>query len=267
VLSALVVRSLGRARGLLIGLAALLCTFQVLLVFVAREISQDRMFSQLTAFIPANVQQMAGGLVFSSFGGLALFGFFHPVVLLVFVEAAIFLAVEPAWEVEAGMVDLTVARPVPRWMMLTRTLIVSCGSTAACAALMAVTSRIALLALAPAEAAWPRLASTVLLAVNLTALAWCFASLGLLVATSVRRRSAALGAAGLSAVGLYLLHLLAQLWQPASSLRHVTPFYYYNAPALLALSGNGWQRDVLVLVIAAMALCVSAFVSYERRDL
>jgi ABC-type transport system involved in multi-copper enzyme maturation permease subunit len=266
-LSVLVARSLGRARGLIIGLGALLCTFQVLLVVVAREISPERMFTQLTALIPAAVQQMAGGLVFSSFGGLALFGFFHPVVVIVFVEAAIFLAVEPAWEVEAGIVDLTLARPVPRWMMLTRTIIVVFGSTAAFAALMAIASRVALHALAPPGAAWPRLASTALLALNLTTLAWCFAAFGLLIATSVRRRSAALGIAGVAAVGLDLLNVLAELWRPMYSLRHVSPFHYYNAPALLALSGSSWRRDVLVLLVVTIALCVSALLNYQRRDL
>ncbi len=266
-LAALAARSFARARGLLLSLAALLCGFQVLVIVSAREIYRSQMFSQLTSLIPSGLQQMAGGLVFTSFTGLASFGFFHPIVILVFVEAAIFLAAEPAWEVEAGLVDLTLARPVPRAMMIVRTLLVAFGAAAAVALLMGISTRVALLAFAPPGIPWPRLKTTVLLATNLVLLAWCFAGLSLLVATMVRRRSAALGIAGLAAVLLYLLNVLAQLWRPAYSLRVISPYYYYNAPALLVLAGNTWQRDLAVLLGLTLVLSMAAYVVYSRRDL
>jgi ABC-type transport system involved in multi-copper enzyme maturation permease subunit len=267
VLAALAARSVARAKGLLIALAGLLCAFQVLVIVSAREIYRGQMFTQLASLIPSGLQQMAGGLVFTSFTGLASFGFFHPVVILVFVEAAIFVAAEPAWEVEAGMVDLTLARPVPRALMISRTLLVSFGAAAALALLMVLSTRLALHAFAPASVAWPRLETTTLLAVNLAVLAWCFAALSVLIATTVRRRSTAVGITGLAAVLLYLVHVLAELWRPAYPLRLIAPYHYYNAPALLASTGNGWQRDVAVLLGLTALFSGGAYFVYSRRDL
>ena len=266
-LAALTARSVARAKGLLIALAALLCGFQVLVIVSAREIYRGQMFAELASLIPSGLQQMAGGLVFTSFTGLASFGFFHPVVILVFVEAAVFLATEPAWEVEAGMVDLTLARPVPRSLVISRTLLVAFGAAAALALLMALSTRLALHAFAPATAAWPRVETTTLLAINLAVLAWCFAALSLLIAAMVRRRSTAVGIAGLAAVLLYLVHVLAELWRPAYPLRLIAPYHYYNAPALLALTSNGWQRDLGVLLGTTALFVAAAYVVYERRDL
>jgi hypothetical protein len=267
VLAALLARSLARARGLLIALAALLCGFQVLVIVSARQIYRGQMFTQLAALVPSGVQQLAGGLVFSSFTGLASFGFFHPVIILVFVEAAIFLASEPAWEIEAGMVDLTLARPVPRALVVSRTLLVAFGAAATMALLMAISTRLALHAFAPAAVRWPSVGTTTLLAVNLAALAWCFAAFSVLIAATVRRRSAAVGIAGLAAVLLYLVHVLAELWRPAYPLRLIAPYHYYNAPALLALTANGWQRDLSVLLGITVVFSAAAYAVYERRDL
>ena len=267
ILAALAARSVARAKGLLIALAVLLCGFQVLVILSAREIYRGQMFTQLVSLIPSGLQQMAGGLVFTSFTGLASFGFFHPVVILVFVEAAVFLAAEPAWEIEAGIVDLTLARPVPRAMMISRTLVVTFGTAAALALSMALSTRLALHAFAPAAVAWPRLKITTLLAVNLAALAWAFAALSLLITTTTSRRSTAVGIAGLAAVLLYLVHVLAELWRPAYPFRLISPYHYYNAPALLALTGNGWQRDLCVLLGTTGVLIAAAYVVYERRDL
>jgi ABC-type transport system involved in multi-copper enzyme maturation permease subunit len=266
-LSALVVRSLARAKGLLIALAALLCGFQVLVIVGAREIYRGQMFTQLASLIPSGLQQMAGGLVFTSFTGLASFGFFHPVVILVFVEAAVFLASEPAWEIEAGMVDLVLARPVPRALVISRTLLLAFGGAATLALLMALSTRLALRAFAPAAVPWPSIQTTTLLAVNLAMLAWCFAALSALIATMVRRRSAAVGIAGLMAVLLYLVHVLAELWRPAHPFRLIAPYHYYNAPALLALTGNGWQRDLSVLFGLTVLFAGGAYFVYARRDL
>lgn len=235
-LTALIGRSIGRARGLLMGLVVLLCGFQLLMVMVAREIQQSQAFSAIAVLMPAAFQQMTGGLFFGSFSGLALFGFVHPIVVLVLVEAAIFLASEPAWDVEAGLVDMTMAR-------------------------------LALHAFTPTGVPVPPLRTSVLLAVNLTAVSWWFGSFSLLVASVARRRSAVLGAAGLMAVFLYLLNLVAEIWSKARGFRFLTPFHYYNAPTLIRGSNQQWPADIALLLGTAAVLCVAAWQVYLRRDL
>ena len=265
-LVALIGRSLSRARGLLLVLAALLCAFQSLLVIVAGQVQRGQLFSQLTAMIPTAIQQMGGGLVFASFAGLTCLGFFHPIVLLVIVETTIFIAAEPAWEIEAGLVDLTLARPVPRALALTRTVLLVAIAAGGCAILMAISTRLALHAFAPVSAAWPPVRTTSLLALNLAALAWWFGGLSLLSAALARRRSAALGLAGLAAVFLYLLDLVAQLWDRARRLEVLSPFYYFKAPQILA-SGSAWERDVATLLLTSAFLYAAAYVVFARRDL
>jgi ABC-type transport system involved in multi-copper enzyme maturation permease subunit len=266
-LAALIGRSLERARGLLLGLVVLLCGFQFLIVMIAREIQQSQAFTAITALIPAAFQQMAGGLSFGSYSGLASFGFVHPIVVLVLVEAAIFLASEPVWDVEARMVDLTMARPVPRWAAVARTLLVVFGATASVLLLMVVSTRLALRAFTPAGVPVPPLRTNLLLAINLMAVSWWFGSLSLLVASRARRRSAALGIAGLMAVFLYLLNLVTEIWAKARSFRFVTPFHYYNAPALIRGSNDAWPVDVAILLGATAVFCVAAWQGYTRRDL
>jgi beta-exotoxin I transport system permease protein len=267
-LSALVGRSFGRARALLIALAVLLGGFQFLLVIIAAEVYRTQGFMQLMALIPSAVQQVGGGLIFSSFLGLASFGLFHPVIMLVFAEAAVFLGTEPAWEIEAGIVDLTLARPVPRALALTRTLIVICLTTSGLALFMVMCGRAALYLFAPPGTAWPPLRTAAAMAGNLMLVVWWFGGLAALTATLARRRSTALGIAGVTTVSLYLLHLVAEMWSRARLLRFITPYHYYNAPYLLAGRVNGWLlRDLAILFVATVLMWAAAYRAYERRDL
>ena len=266
-LTALVIRSVERARGLLTALLLLLCGFQFAIAIIASELDRTRTFALLSALVPAAVQQMAGGLVFTSYTGLAAFGFFHPVVVLVFCEAAIFLASEPAWEVEAGLVDLTMARAVPRRLAVTRTILVTCGALAAIALLMVFSARMALVAYAPPGAALPPPRTTLLLAANLLALGWWFAALSLLTSTLVRRRSVAIGIGGTAAVGLYLLNLFAEISSRAAALRPLSPYHYFNAPAILRGAGMTWPRDIGVLVGTTAVMLIAAYRVYRERDL
>src|SRR5512144_533878 len=121
-LSALIGRSIGRARVLLIALTAVLMLFQVFLVIAAAYFEESRAFSQIAAFLPMAVQQMVGAAVFASFKGFVSFGYFHPIVIITFVGAAIYLGSEPAGDVESGMVDVILARPVRRALIVTRSL-------------------------------------------------------------------------------------------------------------------------------------------------
>lgn len=266
-LRALVGRSLGRARGLLLGVVALLCGFQFLIVVIAGEVQRNQTFSALAALLPAFFQSLVGGLVFTSFAGLVSFGFVHPIVVLALVEAAIFLASEPAWEVESGIVDVTMARPVTRGLLITRTILVTLGATAAILLLMLGAMSLALYAFAPEGVPWPRFRTTVLLAVNLMSVSWWFGGLSLLVSAFVRRRSAAIGAAGLAAFALYLFNLAAEISPSWQRLRPLTPFHYYDAPALIRGAYGQWPADVTVLLGTSALLILAAWRAYLSRDL
>ena len=265
-LIALVTRSFERARGLLAALVVVMCGFQVVLAILASEMARTNTFSLLTTLIPAAVQNLAGGMVFTTFGGFAAFGFFHPVVVLVFCGSAIFLASEPAWEVEAGLVDLTLARAIPRALVMTRTLLVTCGATTGIAFLMALAARVSMTALAQPGTAIPAFRTTTALAGNLLVLGWWFGALSLLGSAFARRRSVAAGVAGLAAVGLYLLNLYAEMSPRATAVRPLLPFHYFNASAILR-GASTWPRDVAILLIAAAVMAAVSYRVYEQRDL
>ncbi len=266
-LGRLFTRSVARQRAFLAGLAVVLGGFQFLTVIMAGEVQRSAAFGQLTALIPIAFQQALGGLAFTSFAGLVSFGYAHPVVVLAFVEAAIFLGSEPAWEVEAGVVDLTMARPVPRGAIVMRGALVVTAIAGALGLCMALATRVALHLFAPPGAPWPPLRVTATLALNLATVALCFGCVSLAVASGARRRGTVLGTTGLAAVVLYLLNVIAPLWAPARRVVWISPFHYYDAMAIISGASTRWLPDVAVLVaIAAMGTSV-AFVAYSRRDL
>ena len=141
---------------------------------------------------------------------------------------AIYVASEPAGEVEDGLVDLIVARPVPRFLIVTRSAFVFAVGSAAIVAAMFATSRIVVHWLSPATASAFPAVRLAWVAANLLAIVWCFGAASLAVASRVRQRTRAAGAVALVAVSLYLLQFGAAAWTPLRPFARVSPFHYYE---------------------------------------
>ena len=261
----LVRRSLSRHRALAAVLAVLLSGFQLLLIATAASLQRQGLFAQFAALVPPFVQEAMGGAFAASFTGTIALGFFHPVVMLSLSCAAVYMASEPAGEVEDGLVDLVVARPVARHLMVTRSAFVYASVTAFIVLLMFLANRGALRWLAPDSAAMPstRLWWVVL---NLLAVVWCFGAAALALAARVRRRATAAGTIALAAVFLYLLQFAAAAWTPLRPIGRISPFHYYEA--LRTLLGLGTPaKDIALLLSVTMALLAVAYASYMHRDL
>jgi ABC-type transport system involved in multi-copper enzyme maturation permease subunit len=262
----LVRRSISRHVALVLGLTALLCGFQVLLIVIATNLQRQGLFAQAAALVPPFVQEALGGMLLASFGGTVALGFFHPVVMLALSCAGVYLATEPAGEVEHGLVDLVAARPVPRHLLITRTLLVYAGITALIVVLMFVANQVAVRMLAPSDV--PLLARSRLMwvAANLLAVVWCLGAAGLAIASGARRRGAAAGSMSLIAVFLYLLHFAAAAWAKLRPAARISPFHYYESmPTLLGFSVP--VRNIAGLLIGTAILFAVAQVLYSRRDL
>jgi beta-exotoxin I transport system permease protein len=264
-LAALVGRSLRRSRGLLLSLAGVLTLFQVLVVLSASYLREQQGLSQVVALLPVLAQQLVGGF-FQSFGGMVGFGYFHPVVIIAFVGVSIVLASEPAADVESGVVDLVLARPVRRSRLVTRSLLVTALTTLALAALMVTASAVSLATIQDTGAMAPTMRSVVKLASNLLAVSWCLGALSLAASTILRRRGAAAGSAGIVALGLYLLNALAELSSAFRRFGPYSPFHYYQPMSIIS-GGSRWQTDAAVLLAAAAALTSLAYAAWARRDL
>ena len=172
---------------------------------------------------------MGGVLVVGTFAGAIALGFAHPLVMLSLSCVAIYVASEPAGEVEDGLVDLIVARPVPRFLIVTRSAFVFAAGSAAVVAAMFATSRIVG---AMAVASHRHLAASGTPGVGRSE-----SSRDRLV---LRRRVARDGlAASVSARAppalspssrflSYLLQFGAAAWTPLRPFARVSPFHYYE---------------------------------------
>ena len=112
----LLIRSASQGRYVLLGSFLLLCGFQIIIVGQAAEIERSNAFGRMAELLPAFLQRGLGSraMLLASFKGTVAFGYFHPVVCMLVAVLAMYLAVELAHEVESGLVDLELSRPVPR---------------------------------------------------------------------------------------------------------------------------------------------------------
>jgi ABC-type transport system involved in multi-copper enzyme maturation permease subunit len=267
-LAALAGRTLAQSRRMLAGVLLVLVAFQLALVLQASSYQEARTFDQLAAIVPGYIQRGLGSAfaVFASFEGMVLMGFYHPIVMLMLAVVAISFASEPAHEVEQSQVDLVLARPVPRRTVLLRSAIVMAASVAALVLVEWAAFAAAVRLFAPPRSPVPGSGTVALLAVHLTAVAWCFGALSLAIASRARRRVTAVGAASIAAVALFMIDLLSISWAPARSIAWLSPFHYYSWTGIVTGAAPP-LANLAVLWTATAALVVLADWNFQRRDL
>jgi len=261
----LVARSFGHIAVPFWATAALFALFQVGLVAVAASLAKSGEFDRLASMVPA-VFQAAFAPALSSFGHMTLLGYFDPLIVMFLSAWAIYAGTEPAAEVEDGVVDLVLARPVTRATFVTRALIVTMGSTLGVTLLMTAGTLIALVVLSPGSEAWPDVRLLVLMVVHLTLVGWCFGAAAVAVSGWTRRRAAAMGIVTITAGAMYLVDFLGLWWKPLENMAKLTPYYYFHGGPLIL----GTARPVLNLTVLAVVTVVAIAVAYrkfEQRDL
>ena len=267
-LAALAWRSVVQARYLLLGSVCLLSGFQIVIVGQASAIEEAHSFSRMAEFMPAFLQRGLGSksLLLATFKGTVAFGYFHPVVAVVTSIIAVYFATEPAYEVEGRLVDLTLARAVPRHVLITRALLLAIGAVLVATALMALGTWAGLRLFASPTFSAPSAATTALLLGHLAAVAVCFGSFGLAVAAGATRWSTAFTTAALAVVVLYLVDFLAIGWPVMRSIAWISPFHYY--PALDIVAGDPLNvSDITILLMATAIFSTAAYWRFTHRDL
>lgn len=263
----LLYRSARQVKYLLIGAMIVFALFQILLVAQAAEIERSQAFGRMAEFVPMFLQRGLGSqaMLLATFRGTVSFGYFHPVVVCILSLIAVYLATEPAHEIESGLVDLVLARAVPRRRVVTRSLVLAFSAIALIVVVMIGGTYIGLWWLAPATS-WPPMRLIGLLAVHLVAAAWCCGAIGLFLAASSKRWTTAFTSAALFVIVGYLIDFLAIGWPPARTVAWLAPFQYF--PALLIVGGTAnTLRDLTVLVAATTVFVTLAYWQFERRDL
>lgn len=264
----LLLRSASQARYLLLGSFALLIGFQIIIVGQAAEIERTQSFSRMAELLPGFLQRGLGSkaMLLATFKGTVAFGYFHPVVCILVSGLAIYLATEPAHEVESGLVDLELARSVPRHRLLTRSLLLALASLVAATALMAAGTSLGAAIFGAGDVGLPTPAVRLRLLVNLVALGWCTGGFALFVATVSRRWMTAFTTVMLLTVVAYMIDFLSIGWRPMRLIAWMSPFHYY--PALSIVAGDApMVYDVAVLLTAATVFIALAYWQFQRRDL
>jgi uncharacterized membrane protein len=264
----LAAHSLRRTRPIVIGMALVLGGFQFLLTQVATFLLRSGGFSLMPSLIPDFLRQMAGPsmLTFMSFTGVVAFGYFHPIVIAAHLGLAIAIATEPAAEIETRFADLTLARPMVRHQVITRTIVVLVVAEAAVLLTMMTATWTGLACCTPADAPRPELATIRSLAIMLGTVALCWGGLALAAASAVRRRATASGAAAVAALATYLLDYLGRIWDPARRLSTLSPFHYFE-PSSLVSGAPLNVRDVTMLLGIGLAGVIASYAIFSRRDL
>ena len=146
---------------------------------------------------------------------------------------AMYLMTEPAHEVESGLVDLELARSVPRHRLLTRSLLLAGGSTAVAILLMFAGTAAGGRIFDAEGMGLPSVAIRARLLLHLAGVAACFGSFALLLATLSRRWTTAFTTAALTA-SCYALDF-SRLAGVRSAQSRLSLHYY---PALSIVAGD-----------------------------
>jgi ABC-type transport system involved in multi-copper enzyme maturation permease subunit len=261
-------RSLTQGRFVMLGVLIVLTSIQIIIVGQAAAIEHTRGFSRMAEFVPAFLQRGLGSraLLLASFQGTVAFGYFHPVVAVLVAVLAIYFATEPAHEVESHLVDLTLARSVPRHLVITRAMMLAVLLVVIATALMGAGTQVGLLLFAEPSFAAPPAGRAALMLTHLAAVAICFGAFALAVAAGARRWLTAFATAAFTVVILYLIDFLAIGWPLMRTIAWISPFHYYDGLGILA-GDAAPGRDLTILLSTAVAFVVVAYVRFNRRDL
>jgi ABC-type transport system involved in multi-copper enzyme maturation permease subunit len=267
-LAVLAWRSVVQARYALFGCLSLLAVFQIIIVGQASALEETRSFGRMAEFVPAFLQRGLGSqsMLLVTFKGTVAFGYFHPVVAVLISVLAIYFATEPAHDVEASLVDLVLARAVPRRVVVTRSLLLAAGAVVAAVMLMALGTQLGLRMFAAPEFDAPSAATIARMLLHLAAVASCFGGFALAIAAGARRWSTSFTTAALAAVVLYLVDFLAIGWPPMRTIAWLSPFHYYPALSILAGTAPPW-RNLGILLSTSVILCAIGYWRFNRRDL
>jgi ABC-type transport system involved in multi-copper enzyme maturation permease subunit len=263
---ALFFRSIRQHAVLLAMLCLSLFLLEFFLVWVAAQMDLGPEFRQLleTILPPEITEMIFGQFSFSSFEGAVAFGYQHPFSLVACIAMIVVAVTIPAAEREKGLLDLFLARPVPRTRYLLATLSFFLFSALLLPMALLGGTAVGLRVVdTPSEVGWLEyLPSALVLALLLLSLG----SLTLLLATGARRR----GVAVAQGVGLtllfYWLDFMGEYWEVLETARKGSPFFYFD-PGMAAMGSEFPATDFLVLgAITALASSM-AFLNFQRQDL
>ena len=259
--------SLKRVRMLLCVTGLLLAGFQVLRVYIAAQLHDAGGFEQIAALLPSSVRAILGPSLTSvmSFNGIVCGGYFDLGIVIALVVLTITLATLPAVEIETGIADLILSRPIRRHWLITRTIaLVFLSILLMLFTIMAGTW--AGLALGtPPDASGPPAHQTASPALNLAMLLLCWSGVAMAFGAACRP-GVARPATSLLAFAALLLDYAQKLWSPLERIGCLSPFRYFT-PFELVMGNPLPVENLLVLGAIAMTGFTVAYFIISQRDI
>ena len=257
-------RNLRHNRRLLAALCAAAAAAELLFVQVAAALDTGPGLGNLVRTMPRAVQAMFGEqLALASLSAAIAFGFQHPAVIgagLAFVVAA---GTIPAAEREGGLLELLLARPIPRWRYLVGVLALALVGVAVFPITLLLGAMVGLAAVSvPGEPAWTRYVTS---AVGLGFLLFAFAGIALLIGSTAARRGSAVARIVGLALALYLVDVFGERLAWLAWLRWVSPFRYFR-PIQSAVFEETSLVHFTVLATVGLVCMALAFAWFERKD-
>jgi ABC-2 type transport system permease protein len=258
--------ALKRARMLLAATGLLLGAFQVLMVFIASSIQPEAM-DQIAALLPPFVRNILGPAVASvmSFTGIVCIGYFDLVIVIALLALVTALGTLPAAEIETGVADLILARPLPRHWIMTRTVALVVFSIALMLTLMIAGTWVGLVAFAAEIDPWPSVGMVGALALNLGLLIFCWGGIAMAFGAAGRRGVAG-ATTGLLALFTLLLDLVRSIWAPAELVAWLSPFHYF-VPFDIVMGRPLPGENLIVLWAIGMSGVIVAYFLFSQRDI
>ncbi len=173
---------------------------------------------------------------------------------------------EPASEIEAGFIDVTLSRPLARQVLLLRTLVLLVAVPAFVVGAMGLGTAAGAAWVMPPTLPKPTTRLVWSLMLNLWALLIAWGGITLAVASVSRRRDRVASIVGLAGVAALLLDYLARAWKPLEAVAWMSPFHFYS-PLNLVIGSRFPAADVVALLAVGAAGWTVAFVLYAHRDL
>ncbi|MBI5285569.1 MAG: ABC transporter permease subunit [Chloroflexi bacterium] len=211
--------------------------------------------------LPPALQAFLGELSIATSAGFLSAEYFSWIPILLIVYAVIQGTGAIAGEESSGTIDLLLAQPVSRRLMVIEKTVAVCFGSAVIVAMGCVGFAIAM----PFVDMDTSLADVTIASANMLPITLLFFAISLWLGAVAPSRGLASGVVIGLATAFYFMNLVANAVRSLDGLKYATPFYYYGA-GLSLVEGVVWWHIGALLGIALLFVA-AALRSFESRDI
>jgi len=258
-------RQLWHLRWILSALMLGLVGFEMLVIHLAQAFDAGPGIDQLLGMLPQLLQDLVNSqIATTTFPAFVAFGFMHPAAMVGCFAVLLMLATTPPGDRDSGLLDLLLARPLPRRTYLAASVagVVLASLVLPCCILLGCALGLATVEV-EGQQPWT---DYVPACAQLSGLLLAFGGLGLAIATTARRRGTAIARSVSLILLCYAIDTLSRFSTLLGPLIWATPFAYFD-PIRAALEPDfPWIGQLTLWGVFGLSTLLS-FRRFETRDL